>query len=105
MKRRDFIALLGIAAATWPLAARSQQIGKIPRLGILGSGQGAAPPGALGFYEGLRELGYAEGNTHAIEHRYGDWKSDQFGELAAELVQIHGSRRNCRDEYVASTCS
>ena len=88
MKRRDFIALLGTTAATWPLAARSQQIGKIPRLGILSPGT-ADPPGTLGFYRGLRELGYTEGKNIAIERRYGDWKSDRFGDLAAELVQIN----------------
>jgi putative ABC transport system substrate-binding protein len=88
MKRRDFIALLGATTATWPLAARAQQIGKIPRLGILSPGT-ADPPGALGFYKGLRELGYTEGQNIAIERRYGDWKSDRFGELAAELVQIN----------------
>ena len=80
MNRRHFIALLGTTAAMWPLATRSQQIGKIPRLGILSPGT-ADPPGALGFYKGLRELGYTEGQNIAIEHRYGDWKSDQLVSL------------------------
>ena len=88
MNRRDFIALLGTVAATWPLAARSRRIGKIPRLGILNPGT-ADPPGSLGFYEGLRELGYTEGQNIAIERRYGNWKSDRFDELAAEFVQIN----------------
>ena len=85
MKRREFISLLGGAAA-WPLAARAQPLRKIPRLGILSPGT-ADPPGALGFYEGLRELGYIEGQNIAIARRYGNWRSDRFDELAAELVE------------------
>src|SRR5580692_8007676 len=88
MRRREFIALLGGAATGWPLRARAQQIRKIPRLGILNPGT-SDPPGTFGFYEGLRELGYTEGQNIAIERRYGDWKSDRFGELAAELVRIN----------------
>jgi ABC-type uncharacterized transport system substrate-binding protein len=85
MRRRNFLAALGGAAA-WPLAARAQPLRKIPRLGILSPGT-ADPPGALGFYEGLRELGYIEGQNIAIERRYGNWRSDRFDELAAELVE------------------
>lgn len=87
MRRREFIALIGTTAATWPFAARSQQIGKIPRLGILNPGT-ADPPGTFGFYKGLQELGYTEGQNIAIERRHGDWKSDRFVKLAAELVQM-----------------
>jgi len=85
MRRRNFLAALGGAAA-WPLAARAQPLRKIPRLGILSPGT-ADPPGALGFYEGLRELGYIEGQNIAIARRYGNWRSDRFDELAAELVE------------------
>jgi putative tryptophan/tyrosine transport system substrate-binding protein len=88
MRRREFITLLGGAAAAWPLAARAQQIGKIPLLGILNPGT-ADPPGTFGFYNGLRELGYTEGQNIAIERRHGDWKVDRFGKLAAELVQLN----------------
>jgi len=68
MRRREFIAVVGTAVATWPFAARSQQIGKIPHLGILNPGT-ADPPGTFGFYKGLRELGYTEGQNIAIERR------------------------------------
>ena len=85
MRRRRFIQ--GIAASTaWPLAARAQQVRKIPRLGILNPGT-TDPPGALGFYDGLRELSYTDGQNIAMERRYGNWRSDRFDELAAELVQ------------------
>jgi putative ABC transport system substrate-binding protein len=85
MRRREFITLIGGAAA-WPLMARAQPLRKIPRLGILNPGT-ADPPGALGFYEGLRQLGYIEGQNIAIERRYGNWRSDRFDELAAEMVE------------------
>lgn len=88
MRRRDFIALIGTTAATWPFAARSQQTGKIPRLGILNPGE-ADPPGTFGFYKGLQELGYTEGQNIAIERRHGHWKFDRFSQLAAELVQMN----------------
>jgi putative ABC transport system substrate-binding protein len=87
MRRREFIALVG-SAASWPLAAHAQQLRKAPRLGILIPGT-ADPPGTLGFYEGLRELGYADGQNIAIERRYGNWRSDRFGELAAEFVRMN----------------
>jgi putative ABC transport system substrate-binding protein len=87
MRRREFITLLG-GAVIWPLAARAQQMGKVPHLGILNPGT-TDPPATVGFYKGLRELGYTEGQNIAIERRYADWKFDQFGKLAAELVQIN----------------
>ena len=87
MRRREFITLIGGMAA-WPFAARAQQIGKVPRLGILNPGTTDAP-GAIGFYNGLSELGYSEGQNIAIERRYADWKSEQFSKLAAELVKIN----------------
>jgi putative ABC transport system substrate-binding protein len=70
------------------MAARAQQMGKVPHLGILNPGT-TDPPATVGFYKGLRELGYTEGQNIAIERRYADWKFDQFGKLAAELVQIN----------------
>jgi putative tryptophan/tyrosine transport system substrate-binding protein len=87
MRRRKFLALVGGAAMVWPLAARVQPVRKIPRLGIL-IPDAADNPGTREFYEGLRELGYADGQNIAIERRYGNWRSDRFGELAAELVQM-----------------
>src|ERR1700676_2517034 len=87
MKRREFITLVGGAAAAWPFAANAQQKGKLPLLGVLNPGP-TDTPGTAGFYDGLRELGYTEGLNIAIERRYGDWNTDRFHQLAADLVRL-----------------
>ena len=84
MRRRDFISLLGGAAA-WPLAARAQQAGKVWRIGMLETiavGLNAANLDA--FRKGLRELGYIEGQNLAIDYRSADGRSERFPELVAE---------------------
>ena len=86
MKRRDFITLVGGAVAAWPLAANAQQKGR-PLIGVLNPGS-TDTPGAAGFYDGLRELGYTEGLNIAIERRYGGWNTDRFQQLAADLVRL-----------------
>jgi putative tryptophan/tyrosine transport system substrate-binding protein len=88
MKRRQFIALLGgAAAAAWPLAARAQQSRKVWRLGVL---QGGAPPEPLfdATIDGLRDLGYVEGRNIVFEVRWAEGKPDRFPDLAAELVAL-----------------
>jgi putative tryptophan/tyrosine transport system substrate-binding protein len=87
MKRREFITLVGGAAAAWPLAVKAQQKGKLPLVGILNPGS-TDTPGTTGFYDGMRELGYTEGLNMAIERRYGDWNTDRFQQLAADLVRL-----------------
>jgi putative ABC transport system substrate-binding protein len=89
-RRREFITLLGGAAATWPLAARGQQSGKVWRIGIL---SGVSRPAALpaiwgGFLQGMRQLGYVEGEHFVTEYRFADGKPERFPQLAAELVQL-----------------
>jgi ABC-type uncharacterized transport system substrate-binding protein len=89
MKRRDFITLLGGAAAAWPLAARAQQSTKVPTIGFLG----ATTPSADGqrfaaFVQRLRELGWIEGRNVAIEVRWAQGRSDRIAEIAAELVRL-----------------
>ena len=86
MRRRDFITLAGVVAA-WPLSANAQQTRKLPLIGILNPGSNDVP-GAVGFYEGLRDLGYIEGANIAIERRYGGWNTDRFTELALDLVRL-----------------
>ncbi|WP_168213045.1 MULTISPECIES: ABC transporter substrate-binding protein [unclassified Bradyrhizobium] len=87
MKRREFITLVGGAAAAWPFAANAQQKGKLALIGVLNPGS-TDTPGTAGFYQGLRELGYTEGLNIAIERRYGDWNTDRFQPLAADLARL-----------------
>jgi putative tryptophan/tyrosine transport system substrate-binding protein len=84
-KRREFFTLLGGAVA-WPLAARAQQTGKLPLIGVLVS---ASPPHpfADAFWHGLHALGYSEGQNIKVEFRYTDGRSDRAEEFADELVR------------------
>ena len=86
MRRRTFITLLGAAAATWPLAARAQQA-KVARIGALYIGLADAESFKKELREGLRELGYVEGQNIAFEFRSAEGKLDRLHELAAELVR------------------
>src|SRR5215470_8505333 len=93
MKRREFITLLGGAAAAWPLAARSQapvwRTGQMPRVGVLMPGPAEKSAVTLNpFYRGLHELGYIVGQNLAVELRNGDWKPDRLPALATELVAL-----------------
>jgi len=90
MKRRNFIALLGGAAA-WPLAARAQQGAKVPRIGYLLTGPLESPEARAtldAFRQGLRERGYVEGQTIVIEYRSADGKIERFPSLANELASL-----------------
>ena len=71
--RREFITLLGGAAAAWPMAASAQQPGKPPTIGYLGGGGPISQRGWVdAFTQRLRELGWVEGRTVAIEYRWGE---------------------------------
>src|SRR5262249_47024805 len=87
MRRRDFITLLGGAAVAWPLAARGQQ-SKVARIGALYIGTADAESFKNELREGLRELGYVEGQNIAFEFRSAEGKLDRLPELAAELVRF-----------------
>ena len=88
MKRREFITLLGGAAA-WPIAARAQQPVKLPTLGFLG----ATTPSAQkkwtdAFVQRLRELGWIDGRTIAIEYRWAEGRNERAPEIFAEFVRL-----------------
>ena len=89
MIRRAFITLLGGAAAAWPLAARAQQAESIPRIGLLWPGDAPpASPRMESFRQGLRALGFVDGQNIAIELRYAQRGPQQLPELAAELISL-----------------
>jgi putative ABC transport system substrate-binding protein len=90
MKRREFITLLGGAAAAWPLAARAQPAGKVYRIGFLGVTSYAEYGRQVDTLRtGLRQLGYEEGKNIVILYRWAEGRYDRLGELAAELVKLN----------------
>jgi putative tryptophan/tyrosine transport system substrate-binding protein len=91
MKRREFIAMLGGAAAAWPLAARAQQGGKIPTVGYLwhaGSPQEEVPYFEA-LLEGFARLGYVDRRNIKLEHRFPNETPERFKSMAAELVSLN----------------
>ena len=87
MRRRDFITLIGGGVAAWPIVARAQQP-KVPIIGYLGATTAAAQKQWVdAFLQRLSELGRIEGRTVAIEYRWGEGRSEQTAEVAAELVR------------------
>jgi putative ABC transport system substrate-binding protein len=85
VKRRNFITLIGGAAA-WSLDARAQQAGKLPTIGFLGNDATAWSPWTAAFVERLRELGWIEDRTIAIEYRWSEARPERYAEIAAEFV-------------------
>src|SRR5262244_237807 len=89
MRRREFITLLGGAAAAWPLAARAQQTAKRPIVGFLGDSTPLAESErAAAFARRLHDLGWIEGRTIAIEYRWADGRSERLAEIAAEFARL-----------------
>jgi len=87
MQRREFIATVGGAAA-WPIAASAQQPRKLPTIGFLGADASAFSPWTAAFVERLRELGWIDGRTIAIEYRWSEGSTERYAEIATEFVQL-----------------
>jgi putative tryptophan/tyrosine transport system substrate-binding protein len=85
IRRREFIATLGGAAAMWPLAARAQQPA-MPAVGFVSTTPGSLGDGLAAFHRGLTETGYVEGRNVAIEYRWAEGQHDRLPGLAADLV-------------------
>jgi putative tryptophan/tyrosine transport system substrate-binding protein len=88
MRRREFVTLLGGAATVRPLAARAQQAGKLPTIGVLGADALSWSPWTAAFVARLRELGWIEGRTIAIEYRWEEGRPERVAEIAAEFVRL-----------------
>jgi len=87
MRRREFITLIGGAAATLPLAARAQDAAKRPTIGFLGADAAGWRPWTDAFVTRLRELGWIGGSTMAIEYRWSEGRPERVAEIAAEFVR------------------
>jgi len=88
MRRRDFIALIGGTAA-WPLAALAQQANKLPTIGVLGASSPSGWSRWLDtFQRRLRELGWIEGRTMAVEYRWAEGRNERYAEIATEFVRL-----------------
>jgi putative ABC transport system substrate-binding protein len=88
MNRREFITLVGGAAAALPLAARAQQPAKLPTIGYMGGSTTEQTLWMPAFVQRLRELGWIEGRTVAIEYRWAQGQIDRFSEITAEFVRL-----------------
>ena len=89
MRRREFITLLGGAAAAWPLAARAQQPGKLPTIGFLGANNATFERASTdAFVQRLRELGWIENRTVGIEYRWAEGRDERFVEIADEFIRL-----------------
>src|SRR5262245_27761321 len=87
--RREFITLLGGAAAAWPVAVWAQQAGKLPIIGYLGQSTLAVESQLVAaLVQGLRELGWTEDRTVTIEYRWGEGRIERAAEIATEFVRL-----------------
>jgi hypothetical protein len=89
MRRRDFIAGIAGSAAAWPFAAHAQPAGRPPTVGFLGQSTPAVESQRISaFVERLRELGWTEGRTIAIEVRWADGRTKRYAEIATEFARL-----------------
>lgn len=108
MRRRKFISLVGGAAASWPFAVRAQQPGRLPTIGFLGPDASDWRSWTDAFVVRLRELGWVERRTIAIEYRWSKARPERVADIAAEFVRLkvdvivtHGGAVNTLKEATA----
>jgi putative tryptophan/tyrosine transport system substrate-binding protein len=89
MRRREFITLISVAVAARPLIARAQQPNKLPLIGFMGANASVFSPWTAAFVGRLRELGWIEGRTIAIEYRWSEGRPERNAEIAAEFVRLN----------------
>src|SRR5262245_37093687 len=88
MRRRDFITGIAGSMAAWPLAARAQRPAKLPTIGFLGADASTWRSWTDAFVERLRQLGWIEGRTIAIEYRWSQGRPERYAEIAAEFIRL-----------------
>ena len=88
MRRREFVGAIVGAASVWPLTLRAQQAGKLPTIGFLGADPSAFSPWANALVARLRELGWIENRTIAIEYRWSEGRTERYAEIADEFVHL-----------------
>src|SRR3979490_1213237 len=90
MQRRHFITLIGGMAAAWPLVLYAQPLGRMARIGFLGSASATGSAKSVeALRTGLRDLGYVEGRNIVIEFRWAEGKYDRLSDLVAELIRLN----------------
>jgi putative ABC transport system substrate-binding protein len=89
MRRREFLGVLGAIAASRPRTAHAQRPGKVPSVGFLGADVAVFSPWTSAFVARLRELGWIEGSTIAIEYRWSQGRTERYAEIAAEFVRLN----------------
>jgi putative tryptophan/tyrosine transport system substrate-binding protein len=88
MQRREFIALIFGATATWPAATYAQQTGRLSTVGFLGASASGFAPWAAAFAARLGDLGWVESRTVGIEYRWSEGRPERYAEIAAEFVRL-----------------
>jgi putative ABC transport system substrate-binding protein len=90
MRRREFLIAVGGTTLAWPIAARSQQAGRLPTIGFLGATTAAAQPQwTAAFVQRLQDHGWVDGRTVTIEYRWGEGHGERYAPIAAEFVRLN----------------
>src|SRR5262245_26195153 len=103
LRRRQFITLLSGTAAAWPFAARAQQSGNLPTIGLSGPNTASAQrQWNDAFVQRLHELGWIEGRTVAIHYRWAEAREERYAERAGGVVRLRGDGIVTRGEGTTS---